>query len=133
MVRTTLAVIAGLFLLSAGMQTQAGHTRGYGHGYYSGYYPGAATTSYYGGGYWYNTPFYSNGTLFNYYGGYRPSYSYGLYNDTVATPGLSVPYDYAPYQTTMPTSINQSMTSFYGPLGPSPGAVPVGAPCNCKK
>jgi len=139
-------------------EVNAGHRhRAYGYGYYSGYYggygygyPGYATgyrgvsVGYgaypysgwgYGSGYggWATTsrPYYHHGSLYR--GGYRPSYSYGLYQ-SIGYAGpigyqagyapygystMSSGYDYAPYVASPLSTINTApvYTAPYGAYG----------------
>lgn len=162
------AAIGLVAVLLVSMQTNeadaGGRHRAYGHGYYSGCYDCGYgyTTGYrghgYGAGYGYSSypysgwgygagyggwatgyPYYHHGSLYR--GGYRPSYSYGLYNSV----GYSAPvayqagyapygysnmssgYDYAPYVAGPVSTINAAptYTAPYGAFGYSS----VGCPC----
>ncbi len=122
--RMTLPAILALtvvaFIGACSSDAQAGHRhhhRGYGYGYYAQPYatPWGYNSAYYGHGYWYRNPFYSHGTLYGYYGGYRPSYSYGLYNSPAFVAPVDAPcntcnsatlsYDYAPYAYVRPATV----------------------------
>lgn len=103
-------------------EAQARHPKGgYGHGYYAQGYPAGYRNAYYGHGYYYTHPFYSQGVLYNYYGGYRPSYSWGLYNGgSPEIYGQAVPYDYAPYKYKTETQIDAVYSDYgstYGNFG----------------
>jgi len=122
MKRILFSTLAGLAvaMCSGGSAVEAGwRHHGYGHGYYADQNsaPGAGTIAYYGHGYWYRTPYYSHGILSDYYGGYRPSHSYGIYNqqqygNSCPPNQTAVPYDFAPYATKAPTSIAPSPTGY---------------------
>lgn len=150
----SLAVAAVVTLFANDAEAFHRRRAGYGHGYYADPYsqPWAANRSYWGQGYWYNSPYYSRGHLYNSYdgygygytgslsrGGYRPSYSYGLYNTagiyntSFVGPGYDyydgavASYDYAPYSYVRPATVQPVA---YGVSYGSYGYGSVGCSCN---
>jgi|GEM_PF-1747687 hypothetical protein len=163
----SLAVV-GLMMTASSVELAeaGGWHRAYGRGYYAGYYGGVPGYNYstayrgeansylyssvgwgYGAGYggWGTTtyPYYHRGSLYS--GGYRPSYSYGIYNPLpYAAPvgyqasyapygysTVSSGYDYAPYVVTPLSTINTAPT-----YNASYSGVPYGAfgysACGCR-